>query len=116
MINHLTLFGEKLQYCFPNIKSENCDWIRNPFLATALTDLSLTQEEQLAEIKNDRRLQLIYEEEDLQKFWIYVLKIHLNSAEKAVQILLVFHYIHLQSIFFSNAKFENIKNRKLKNA
>ena len=62
IINRITLLGEKLQHYFPNIKSKNYDWIRNPFFAKAPTDLSLTKEEQLAEIKNDRCLQLIYEE------------------------------------------------------
>ena len=90
ILNHLTLLGEKLQYYFPNIKSKNYDWIRSSFLATAPTDSSFTEEEQLAEIKNDRCLQLIYEEGDLQRFWIHVLKIHSNLAEKAVQILLQF--------------------------
>ena len=73
IINHLTLLREKLQYYFPNIKCENYDWITNPFLATSPTHLSLT-EEQLAEIKNDRCLQLIYKAGDLQKFWIHVFK------------------------------------------
>ena len=67
IINHLTLLGDKLQYYFPNIEIENCDQIRNPFLVKAPTDLSLTEEE-LAEIKNNRCLQLIYEEGDIQKF------------------------------------------------
>ena len=83
IINHLTLLGDKLQYYFPNIKIENYDWIRNPFLVKAPTDLSLTEEEELAaEIKNNRCLQLIYEEGDIQKFWIHVLKIHSNLLKK----------------------------------
>ena len=51
IINHLTLLADKLQYYFPSIETENYDWIRNPFLAKAPTDLSLTEEE-LADIKN----------------------------------------------------------------
>ena len=98
-----------------NIKSENYDCIRNPFLATASTDLSLTEEQQIAEIKNDRRLQLICEEGDLQKFWIHVLKIHSNLAEKAVQILLQFSPTYICEASFSamlnlkTSKRENLK-------
>uniref|UniRef100_A0A0L8G145 DUF4371 domain-containing protein n=1 Tax=Octopus bimaculoides TaxID=37653 RepID=A0A0L8G145_OCTBM len=44
---------KKLDYYFPNIEIPNYDWIRNPFLATATTDFSLTEEEELVKIKND---------------------------------------------------------------
>ena len=76
IINHVTLLGDKLQYYFPNIEIENYYWIRNPFLAKALTDMSRKEEEETAEINNNRCLQLIYEERDMQKFWIHVLKVH----------------------------------------
>ena len=49
-----------------------------------------TEEEEIAEIKNNWCLQLIYEERDMQKFWIHVLKVHSNLAKKAVKILLQF--------------------------
>ncbi|XP_014788974.1 protein ZBED8-like [Octopus bimaculoides] len=54
-----------------------------------MIDFSLTKEE-LAEIKNNRCLLLIYEMGNLQNFWIRVSKKHPNLAEKALQILLQF--------------------------
>uniref|UniRef100_A0A0L8GUM9 HAT C-terminal dimerisation domain-containing protein n=1 Tax=Octopus bimaculoides TaxID=37653 RepID=A0A0L8GUM9_OCTBM len=80
---------KKLNHYFPNIEIQNYDWIRNPFLAIATIDFSLTEEE-LAEIKNDWCLLLIYEEGNLQNFWIHVSKKHPNLAKKALLILLQF--------------------------
>ena len=114
MIINLTLLGDKLLYYFPNIEIENYDWIRNPFLAKAPTDLSLTEEEELAEIKNNRCLQLIYEEGDIQKFWIHVLKIHSNLAKKAVKILLQFSTTYICKASFSAML--NLKTKKRGNS
>lgn len=70
IVDHLTVFGEKINHYFPNIEIQNYDWIRNSFLATATINLLLTEEEELAEIKNDRSQLMNYEEGNLDSFWI----------------------------------------------
>ena len=48
-------------------------------------NLSLVEEEELAEIKNDRSLFIMYKESDLNRFWVCVLRIHLNISNKALK-------------------------------
>eukprot|EP00106_Octopus_bimaculoides_P007488 XP_014774930.1 PREDICTED: zinc finger BED domain-containing protein 5-like [Octopus bimaculoides] len=116
IVDHLSFLREELDYYFPNIEIQNYNWIKNPFLATVMIDFSLTKEEELAEIKNDQCLLLIYEEENLQNFWICVSKKHPNLAKKFYKFSCIFYYIHLRSIFFNNAKLKDIEMWKLENA
>ncbi|XP_029443020.1 zinc finger BED domain-containing protein 5-like [Rhinatrema bivittatum] len=62
IVDHLALLGEKVRHYFPNIEIQDYDWIRNPFLSTAMTDFSLIEEEEFAEIKNNRSLLMMHEE------------------------------------------------------
>uniref|UniRef100_A0A0L8HYE7 HAT C-terminal dimerisation domain-containing protein n=1 Tax=Octopus bimaculoides TaxID=37653 RepID=A0A0L8HYE7_OCTBM len=77
-------------------------------------DFSLTEEEELAEIKNDQCLLLIYEEENLQNFWLCVSKKHPNLAKNALQILLQFSTTYICEASFSAML--NFETWKLENA
>ena len=101
IIDHLTLLVEKLDKYFPNIETQNYDWIINPFIATATLNFSLAEEEELVEIKNDRTMLLILEEENLQNFWIRASKMHQNVAKKALQVLLQFSTTYTCEASFS---------------
>ncbi|KAJ4443146.1 hypothetical protein ANN_04796 [Periplaneta americana] len=54
--NYLTLLTDILESYFPDLNTKAYDWIRNPFLASEVSGLSLVEVEELAEIKNDRNL------------------------------------------------------------
>ena len=110
IVDHLTVLGEKVNHYFPNIEIQNYDWIRNPFLATATINLSLTEEEELAEIKNDRSLLMNYEEGNLESFWIRVSRMHPNLAKKALQILMQFSTSYICEVSFSTMT--NLKTLK----
>ncbi|KAM4808386.1 zinc finger BED domain-containing protein 5-like [Rhinophrynus dorsalis] len=110
IIDHLTLLGEKVHHYFPNVEIKDYDWIRNPFHSTAMGNFSLIEEEELAEIKNDRSLLMMYEEGDLDNFWIRVSKMHPNISKKALKILLQFSTTYICEVSFSTMT--NLKTLK----
>ena len=62
-------------------------------ISTDTRNLSFVKEEELAEIKNDRSLLMVYKESDLDNFWVRVSRIHLNIASKALKGSLSKSYI-----------------------
>ena len=112
IVEHLTLLRVKTDHYFPNIDIKDYDWIRNPFLTnpTINIDLSLIEEEELAEIKNDRSMLMIYEDGDLDSFWIRVSRMHPNLAKKALKILLQFSTTYVCEVSFSTML--NLKSSK----
>ena len=57
-LNHLESLIKELDKYFPSISLEECDWIRNPFVESLNVDFSLTEEEKLAGISNDRTFRM----------------------------------------------------------
>ena len=82
IIDYLILLQNKINNYFPNLEIQDYNWIRNPFISTDTRNLSFVEEKELAEIKNDRSLFIIYKESDLDRFWVFVSRIHLNMAIK----------------------------------
>ena len=110
IIDHLILLQNKINNCFPNLEVQDYDWIRNPFISTDTRNFSLVKEEELAEIKNDQSLFMMYEESDLDRFWVCVSRIHLNIGNKALKILLQFSTTYIFEESFSTTT--NIKSMK----
>ena len=75
-----------------------------------LTEFSLEEEEELAEIRNNRTLLLKYKNVSLNEFWIQVEKIHAEIGKKALKILLQFSTSYLCEQGFSTLV--NIKSNK----
>ena len=97
IVDHLLLLQNKIDNYFPNLEIQDYDWIRNSFISTDTRNLSLIEEDELAEIKNDRSLLfMMYKESDLDRFWVCVSRIHLNIGNKA------FDNIHLGRVLFNN--------------
>ena len=110
IINHLILLQNKINNYFPNLEIQDCDWIRNPFISTDTRNLSLVEEEELTEIKNDRSLFMMYKESNLDRFWVCISGIHLNICNKALKILLQFSTTYIFEESFSTMT--NIKSMK----
>ena len=110
IIDHLILLQNKTNNYFPNLEIQDYDWIRNSFISTDKGNLSLVEEEELAEIKNDRSLFIMYKESDLDRFWVCVSGIHLNIGNKALKILLQFSTTYICEESFSTMT--NIKSMK----
>ena len=110
IVDHLILLQNKINNYFPNLEIQDYDWNRNPFISTNTRNLSLVEEEELAEIKNDRSLFIMYKESDLDRFWVCVSRIHLNIGNKALKILLQFSTTYIFEESFSTMT--NIKSMK----
>ncbi|XP_076352668.1 zinc finger BED domain-containing protein 5-like [Tachypleus tridentatus] len=95
------LSDERLDKYFPSISLEEYDWIRNPFVESLNVDFSLTDEEELAGISNDRTLRMKHTELDLDSFWILTAKEYPSISNKALRILLQFSTSYLCEIGFS---------------
>ena len=111
----MILLQNKINNYFPNLEIQDYDWIRNPFILTDRRNLSLVEEEELAEIKNDRSLFMMYKESDLIRSWVCVSRIHLNIGNKALKILVQFStkYIFEES-FSTMTKIKSMKRKSLK--
>lgn len=109
---HLESLQKNIEKYFPNISVESYDWLRNPFIydPSNSQQLSLSEEEELTDIRNDRTLKLKYKEVSLETFWIDIEKEFPHLAKKAQKILLQFSTSYLCELGFST--FTNIKSKK----
>lgn len=109
---HLESLEKNIEKYFPNICVENYDWLRNPFIPDPSNkqQLSLREEEELTDIRNDRTLKLKYMEMSLQTFWISIEDEFPHLAKKAQKILLQFSTSYLCELGFSTLT--NIKSKK----
>ena len=105
----MILLQNKINNYFPNLKIQDYDWIRNPFISTDTRNLSLVKEK-LAEIKDHRSLFMMYKEIDLDRFGVCVSRILLNIGNKALKILLQFSKTYICEESFSTMT--NIKSMK----
>jgi len=111
VVEHLTALEESLDKYFPDLDISEYDWINDPFDKNiSLTEFSLEEEEELAEIRNNRTLLSKYKNVPLNEFWIHVEKIHDKIGKKALKILLQFSTSYLCEQGFSTLV--NIKTNK----
>ena len=109
---HLAVLEKQLQHYFPDICSENYDWIRNPFVASVSTQsqLTLMEEEQLVELRHDRDLKLLHMQLPLDEFWVQIKTKYPHVAKKALVMLIQFSTSYLCELGFS--ALANIKTNK----
>ncbi|XP_025423343.1 protein ZBED8-like [Sipha flava] len=107
----LTLSDQKLDHYFSSLDLKLFDWVRNPFNPSLETShFSLKEEEELAELKNDRTFQMKFNELELSQFWIYTKKEYPNLTKLAHSVLLPFSTSYLCEVAFS--ALNEIKNKK----
>ncbi|XP_043926792.1 zinc finger BED domain-containing protein 5-like [Protopterus annectens] len=102
ILEHLALLKQQLQHYFPSLDTSDKDWVRNPFHQHKnLTGLSLTEKEQLIDVKTDRSLQLKFNSVNLAQFLLEVEAEHPDIGEKAIEVLLPFCTTYLCEKAFS---------------
>ncbi|XP_068238411.1 zinc finger BED domain-containing protein 5-like [Palaemon carinicauda] len=108
---HLAVLAKQLQYYFPDICTENYDWIRDPFVASISTQsqLTLMEEEQLVELRHDRDLKL-HMQLPLDEFWVQIKTKYPHVAKKALVVLIQFSTSYQCELGFS--ALANIKTNK----
>ena len=73
VFQHLTTLEEKFSFYFPSLKTDEYDWVRNPFIeSSSNTGLLLCEEKELACISSDRGLKIKHVEVPIDACWIAV--------------------------------------------
>jgi hypothetical protein len=87
------------------------DWVRNPFNTSLETShILLKGKEELADLINDRTVQIKFNELGLGEFWIYSKKEYQSFKKLVLSVLLPFSTSYLCEITFS--ALNEIKNKK----
>ena len=82
IFDHLTLLQKKHNQYFSYFEIQDYDWITNPVILTDTRNLFLTEENEVAVLKNDQSLLMVNNEGVLDSFRVRVVRIHLNIAKK----------------------------------
>jgi hypothetical protein len=59
---------------FPSLDASSLDWVRHPVVLRAFESAELTaaDDDELGEIRNDRRLKLKHSSTDMASFWLFL--------------------------------------------
>ena len=86
----LTELQSALQFYFPLLNIDDYEWVINPFTISKKPNLTIAEEEQLIDLRNDVFYQSIFTHMNLNEFWLKVKKSFPLISLKAVKILLPF--------------------------
>ena len=91
------------QYFESNFNINQFGWVQNPFNASIenVTDLSLSAQEEFAELSSDSKLKMEFSQKSLNSFWVSVKAEFPTLSELAVSILLPFATTYLCESAFS---------------
>ena len=106
ILTHLEHLPTKIDLYFDDIDVASYDWIRNPCSShvTENSQLNPTEEDELADLRNDRTLKLKHAGIPLDLFWISTAKEYSQIGTRALRILLQFSISYLCELGFKIEK------------
>lgn len=115
VVGHLVNLIANFKTYFPGIKekSEQLDWVRNPFTVseTNCDPLPVHLREELVDVTSDRGLQNKFETNTLTEFWVIVSREHPELGKQALGHLLQFGSTYLCESTFSAMTLIKTKQR-----
>lgn len=115
VVGHLVNLIANFKTYFPGLKekSEQLDWVRNPFTVseTNCDSLPVHLREELVDVTSDRGLQNKFETNTLTEFWVIVSREHPELGKQALGYLLQFGSTYLCESTFSAMTLIKTKQR-----
>ena len=92
---HSNILEEKLSFYFPFTALDCYNWVRGLYSSETEVDTTLTlqQQEELTELRQDRGLRLRFSDLHLESFWLKTSNEFSNLAYRAISILFPFSTI-----------------------
>ena len=111
---HLITLEEKLFFYFPSTAINCYDWVRDPYSSVAEVDntLTLQEQEQLVQVRQDRGLRLRFFDCPLESFRLEISSEFANLAYRAISALLPFSTTYLCETSFSTTAAIKVKKRE----
>jgi hypothetical protein len=109
----LQSLSKNIEKYFLSLDASSLDWVRHPVVLSAFESAELTAAEydELAEIRNDRRLKLKHSSTDMASFWLFLRQETPIMKKKETEALLPFSASDLCDAGFSAMNTMKSKNR-----